>query len=135
MDALTKQCLGLNYEDRKTLIDNLQRSLETDVNPESKGKAAHYLDVMSDIVGRPIPLRIRESVFVWCRDMVIYQLLSEGYNTIQVGKMMSKNHATVIHARDTWQDALNFPFAFRAEMKIWKEFQKRIEDETDREAD
>jgi len=82
---------------------------------------------MEEILGEPIPVKSREVRFVWARTMVAYQLTQEGYTTEEAGRMMGKTHSDIIHLRNKMQDALDYSYAYKDIIDIWKQFQKLID--------
>ena len=68
----------------------------------------------------------RKANDVWGRTMVAYQMSMEGFTTIEIGRQMMKDHATIIHYRNKMMDVFAYPEGFRDILEIWDKFQKRI---------
>lgn len=88
--------------------------------------ADRYVRVMSDIVGQDILVRTRSSLLVWARNMVAYQLRSEGYPVVSVGNCLGINHSTVTHSSSRVREMLKRPKMYVREARIWTEFQKQL---------
>lgn len=135
MMTLRERCLGLPYKDRINLCAALQESIKQERregrNPNpSRGEI--LLDYLAEILGEPIPVKTRESRFVWARAMVAYQLTQEGFTTGEAGRMIGKDHSTIIHLRNKMKDALEYAYAFQDIIDIWKQFQNKLQDEIHR---
>lgn len=129
MMTLRERCLGLPYKDRINLCAALQESIKHERregrNPNpSRGEI--LLGYMAEILGEPIPVKSRESRFVWARTMVAYQLTQEGFTTGEAGRMLGRDHSTIIHLRNKMQDALDYAYAYRDIVDIWKQFQNKL---------
>lgn len=135
MMTLTEQCLELPYKDRLNLCAALRESIlqeRKERKPRCHNRGQILLDLMGEILGEPIPAKSRETRFVWARAMVAYQLMGEGFSTIEAGRMIGKDHSTIIHLRGNMIDALQYPTMYRDVVDIWKQFQNRLQDETHR---
>lgn len=85
---------------------------------------------MADILGEGyISYASRIPSHVWARTMVAYQMIKEGYSTLEIGRQMMKDHSTVTHMKVKMQDALSLPKAYGDIIEIWNKFQKRIQDD------
>lgn len=86
-----------------------------------------YVSVMSDVVGGNILRGSHLRDVVWPRHIVSYRMRSDGYSYTQIGECFKKNHATVINAVKRVREMLKYPKAYEKEMKIWEEFNKKLE--------
>ena len=124
--TLTDKILGLPYQDRLSLFRSLKQSLR---RPVDSNRGNVLLGYMEEILGEPIKLKSGLSRFVWARTMVAYQLTQERFSTLEIGRMLGKDHTTIIYMRDKMQDALSLPQAYRDILPIWNEFKKRIDND------
>lgn len=135
MITLREMCLGLPYKERLNLCSDLQESIVRERrdgrNPNSS-RGEILLGYMAEIVGEPIPVKSRESRFVWARTMVAYQLTQEGFTTGEAGRMIGKDHSTITFLKQKMQDALEYAYAFQDIIDIWKQFQNKLQDEIHR---
>lgn len=135
MMTLSERCLRLSYLDRLNLCESLKNSILRERNERRMGRDTDLsrggvlLGYMTEILGEPIPVKSRESRHVWARAMVVYQLTEEGFTTGETGGMVGKNHSTITHLKHKMRDALDYPFAYRDIIHIWKQFQNRLENE------
>lgn len=61
--------------------------------------------------------RDRENVIA--RIIIAYRLRYAGYSTVQVGRMLKKNHSTITHYERKMEFALKYPNAFPKLVKLW----------------
>lgn len=133
MLTLVDQCLQLPNRERLNLCAALRDSIlqeRRDKKPMNQNRAQVLLDMLSEILGEPIPVKSRLTRFVWARAIVAYQLLKEGYSTLESGRMLGKDHSTIIHMRDNMSYVLKFPSMYMDVINIWKQFQNKLQDET-----
>lgn len=132
MMTLENMCLSLSFKERMRLCESLRNSIikeRMERRPLPIGRCGFLMSYMEEILGEPIPTKSRVTRYVWARTMVAYQLIMEGYSTVEVGKMLNKDHSTVIHLRNKMQDALDYRFAYMDIMIIWDQFQNKISNE------
>ena len=133
MMTLTEQCLELPYKQRIDLCSTLMKSIreERRANSINHSRAATLKGYMEEILGEPYQVKSREPRFVWARTMVSYQLGMEGYAPSEIARMMEKDHATIVFMRHKMQDALNYAFAYKDIVNIWKQFQNKVHNNDD----
>ena len=125
--SLEEMCLQLPIEDRTELCNILQESIAR----ERKERPAFLYKMMADVLGvDDIPVKSRRAEFVWARSILAYQLVKEGMTASEAGRFLGKDHSTIIYMRRRVEDALMYPKQYTDVIYIWKQFQKRIEDET-----
>ena len=120
------QCLSLPYLDRLNLCEELINTIlqeRREKRPPHPNRCQILLEKMGQILGEPVQFKSRESKFVWARTMVAYQLTQEGFSLTETGRMIGKNHATIIHMRKKMEDALAYHYAYKDIVDIWKQFQ------------
>lgn len=81
---------------------------------------------MTQVVGEDILADTHRPRPVWGRYFVAYQLLLDGYSTNQAGKVISKNHTTVMNARERVKWAIEKPQMYPDEIAIWQKFQELL---------
>ena len=87
--------------------------------------------MMAEVLGvDDIPVKSRRAEFVWARSILAYQLVKEGMTASEAGRFLGKDHSTIIYMRRRVEDALMYPKQYTDVIYIWKQFQKKIEDET-----
>lgn len=129
-DALRDRCFALPYKERQALMDEIKESLIRDKKQMRRSDRGRILlEYMEEIIGESIPVRCRDAKCVWARTMVAYQLLKEGFTTLDAGRMLGKQYTTIIHMRHKMQDALDVPWAYKDIIDIWKRFQNRLQDD------
>lgn len=127
--TLAGRCLGLPFKERVELRDALTGSIERDRIRHDPDRFGVLLGYMERIVGFPIQDKSRESSHAWARAMVASQLIDEGFSTVEIGRMMGKDHSTVSYMRKKMRDALAYECAYKDIVGVWKQFQKMIQDE------
>ena len=83
-----------------------------------------YVDVMRGVCGFDVRTRCRARDVVWARNMVCYQLLSDGFTETSVGRFVGLDHSTVHYIKGQVESMLQNPNYFRNEMAVWKKFQE-----------
>ena len=130
--SIEEMCLQLPMEERIELCNHLQES----INRERKmgipvERPAFLKRMMAEVLGvDDIPVKSRRAEFVWARNILAYQLVKEGMTASEAGRFLGKDHSTIIYMRRRVEDALMYPKQYTDVIYIWKQFQKRIEDET-----
>ena len=125
--SIEEICLQLPIEDRTQLCNILQESIAR----ERKERPAFLKRIMAEVLGvDDIPVKSRRAEFVWARSILAYQLVKEGMTASEAGRFLGKDHSTIIYMRRRVEDALMYPKQYTDVIYIWKQFQKRIEDET-----
>lgn len=128
--TLEQRCLEMPYRYRLNLCAALQESILQERMDGKKlvcNRGDILLEMMGEILGEPVDLKSRDARFVWARTMVTYQLLQEGFSTTEAGRMIGKDHSTVINMRMRMQDALDLPQAYKDIINIWKQFKEKID--------
>ena len=84
-----------------------------------------YKGIIEAILGREIADgRKREDVAA--RMCIAYQLHTDGYTSGQVGKMIGRDHATVLHMIKMMDACRTYPKSNRIECDMWEEFQSKL---------
>lgn len=95
-----------------------------------------YKGYIESILGRSLNnSRKREDVAG--RMCIAYQLRVDGFSTGEIGKMVGRNHATVLYLCKQMQCCIAYPNSYRSEHDMWEAFQNMlnlntINNETDR---
>lgn len=129
---LKQMCDGLSLQDKVELREYL-----SDIISSVKGvvrktplRCSILMGEMADIMGvRAISYVSRIPLHVWARAMVAYQMILEGYTTMEISQQMCKNHATIHHLKIKMRDALSMPQIYQDILPSWNELQKRIDND------
>ena len=118
----------LTLKDKVELREYLSDMIESSRRVRSPLRCSVLLGEMAKAMGweQPIPYESRESLHVWARTMVAYQMLREGYSTVEVGHQMMKDHSTICHLRSKMQDVFDMPQAYEDILEMWDKFQNQI---------
>lgn len=84
-----------------------------------------YLELMNEIVGGDLRSKSRKSELVLGRALVALQLRRDGYTLNEIGNVINRDHATVVHCIDVAKDRLANTSDMDA-YDIWNKFQKEI---------
>jgi hypothetical protein len=109
------------------LINNLKASMVEE--PEvGQGRFAVLYKAATDIVGKGIlsSSRLREKVVG--RMMIVYQMRTEGYSLMEIGRHLVRHHASVYQLQRKMEDVLKYPKMFSDETRMWNEFQEKIKE-------
>ena len=128
--TLKERCLELPYTERLNLCAAIQDSIlqeRRDGRNPYQNRGQILMGMMNEIQGEPVPAKSRCPRWVWSRRMVAYQLILEGYSISDIGRMLEKDHATVIQMRHRMQDAFHYSYAYQDILELWKQFQNKID--------
>lgn len=130
--SIEEMCLQLPMEERVELCNHLQDSITRERKMGIPlGRPAFLKRLMAEVLGvDDIPVKSRRAEFVWARSILAYQLVKEGMTASEAGRFLGKDHSTIIYMRRRVEDALMYPKQYTDVIYIWKQFQKRIENET-----
>lgn len=127
---LQQEVLGLPLEEQKILHAALVKSMEeksysyrTNLCNEKGNK---YVNAMNGIIGRNILEPKRDSILVWGRNFVVWQLTQEGFTENQIGKFINMDHSTINHIKGRVREVMEFPAFYKQEIKMWTDFQLAI---------
>lgn len=88
--------------------------------------AENYIKIIEGIIGRKLNEKSRSREDVAGRMCVAIQLMRDGFSTPEVGKMIKRDHATVLHYKKCMEKCKAFPRSFRYECYILDEFEKQL---------
>lgn len=125
MNNIIHTCLALPKEERARLADILHESLR---GKYVAGRYSDLLQIATSILGPGIGTKRRDSHCVIGRMLIAYKMRDEGYSLNQIGMMMGRHHATIIHLERMMEDVLRYPDCFKIEMAYWQEFIKKTKE-------
>ena len=64
----------------------------------------------------------RDAVTTTVRSFVAYRLHKEGYSYTDIGRMMGRDHSSVIHLVERKENALSVPGAYKSETEMFNRF-------------
>lgn len=104
----------------------LYHLLEKNQSPPSIGaRFPAVLRAAETAVGRRLSNeRCKDNTTI--RAFVSHQLRSEEYTYSDIGRMLRRDHSTVMHLRGVMMDMLSVPQAFRREIQMYKEFKRLL---------
>ena len=113
-EKLKLMCEDLSLQDMVELREYLSYIIPCKSRIEKTTLRCNFLmGEMTDILGeRYISYASRICSHVWGRSMVAYQMIKEGYSTLEIGHQRMKDHSTVTHMKVMMQDALSLPKAY-----------------------
>lgn len=135
--SLQEMCLQLPMEARIELCKFLQDSITREKRVGvPMGRPVILKRMMAEILGVDnIPVKSRKTEFTWARNMIAYQLVKEGMTESETGRFLGKDHSTINYMKSRMDEALRYPRQYQDVMYIWKQFQNKIENETNRGSD
>lgn len=107
-----------------TARDMLRHLLEKNKCPPSIGERFPFILACAEIAAGRRLSRERSKENTTLRAMVSHRLRLEGYTYSEIGKMIQRDHSTVMHLCGVMRDMLSVPNAYREEMEIWGEFER-----------
>lgn len=121
---MKREILFLSTREKRGLV----RYIRDTISPEAlTGRdRCLYLVTMAERVflRRLSPGRTREDVMI--RSFVAYRLHGEGYSTTRIGKMIGRDHATVVHMIRKMEDILAYPGAYQDESEKYRRFENSL---------
>ena len=66
----------------------------------------------------------RDAVTTTVRSFVAYRLHKEGYSYNDIGRMMGRDHSTVVHLVERKENALSVPGAYKSETEMFNRFEE-----------
>ena len=126
-DYLTMTCLSLPVEDKEKLISILSRSVRGDVYETQFQRLMCALDVMSRTFGIDIRKRCRLQEYADLRSVFCYRMRMEGIPYKVIGKMVERDHSTVMNSCRRMDDALKYPRAFPELVQKFNQFEEALE--------
>lgn len=95
---------------------------ENDCPPSVGERFPFVLSCAELAVGRKLSReRCEDNTLI--RSFVSYILRSEGYGYNEIGKMLGRDHSTVIHLYNKMNDMLSVPYAYRKEIDMFRAFE------------
>lgn len=102
----------------------LRHLLEENGCPPSVGERFPFVLRCAEMaVGRKLS-RARSEENTLIRSFVSYRLRKEGYGYSETGRMLQRDHSTVIYLCNKAQDMLSVPNAYRREVEMFNEFER-----------
>lgn len=116
------ELLWNNYEE-PTAKRILRHLLDENECPPSVGERFPFVLACAEIaVGRKLSReRCEDNTLI--RSFVAYILRSEGYTYYDIGRMLQRDHSSVIHLYNRMSDMLSVPNAYRKEIDMFREFE------------
>ena len=73
------------------------------------------IEKLSEILGIDLLQKSKREEVVWARFACFYLLRKNGFTSLEIGKMLGKHHATVLHGAKRFEEMLgiNDPIAVR----------------------
>ena len=130
-EDMRHMCESLSLKDMVELRDYLSETIYSyKYRRKSPLRCSILCGELAKILGvQNISYVSRNHDDAWARTMVAYQMIREGYSTIEIGRQMLKNHSSVTYMKFKMQDALSLPQAYGDIIEIWNKFQIKIQDE------
>jgi len=126
MEELLAKINELSLEEKQSLHIILGKLIDTDTLTLQKDNTVkHHLDTMKIFAGNDfLDGGTREKTTA--RVVVSVCLREAGFNKSQIGKILNKNHATVIHYLKIWKDALRLPRIYRDTIELYKKYKDAL---------
>ena len=123
---LIRECLQLRQEHKKRLIDILQDSMKMDESDDSRFQT--LLTIATELCGTGIMTATIEPMSSLGRNMIAYQLRKEGYKSTHIGRLLHRNHSTIINMIAKINDLIEYPNTFLDEEEIFHKFQQKVKE-------
>lgn len=126
MKELISKCLQLPKGERERLISLLHDSLK-----QKKDVGARYNDLLriaTSVLGSGIDTKCRDTSCVIGRMLITYKMRAEGYTLMQIGNMLGRHHASILHLERMMEDVFRYPECFKIELAYWNMFIKELKE-------
>lgn len=120
MNNLIEKCLALPKEERERLSYILKESLKEKKNAAQRFK--QLFEIATSLLGFGIDSRCRDASCVIGRMLLVYKMRQEGFSLPQIGMMLGRSHASVLHLQRKMEDAFIYPQMFKIEIAYWNMF-------------
>ena len=124
MNEIINRCMQLSVEQRKELICFLKDSIKEGAYYRFR----KFLDIATEILGDGIISESRKFNCMMGRKLIAYQMRKEGCSLQYIGRCLNKNHATILYAVKSMEDAISLKHIFKVENMYLNEFEKRLKD-------
>lgn len=92
-----------------------------------------YMEAMSKVVGFDASEKTRRERSAIARCMVAYQMKMDGFSHERIAQVIKRHRTTAIWSINAMASMLQVPCCYPEEMKVWKEYQKLIQNIKDYE--
>ena len=127
MNEIIGKCLRLPKKERARLAELLKESLNEKANAPKRFR--ELLIVASNILGKGIDSKCRDTSCVIGRMLITYKMRDEGYSLNQIGIMMGRHHSTILHLERMMEDVFRYPDCFKNELAYWNVFIKALKED------
>jgi chromosomal replication initiation ATPase DnaA len=120
-DDILQEALALPPNRRANLIAEIRNSIEQE-------RIQRYETVKS-IVESVVCHKITDSrkrMNVRCRMFICYIMRKDGYTLEEIGKLMKKNHVTVLYSIRRMEDMLSLPRLYKEEIEQLKQIEELV---------
>jgi len=93
---------------------------------ENNALADEYIKAMSRIVGGDIRTGSRVSSYMWGRNFIAYKLRKDGYTLSRIGRILNRNHTTIMHGIRSAETAIEYPKSYSNAIYIWNAFKEQL---------
>lgn len=95
-------------------------------NAEGGSEAETCIKVMNGIIGLDIRTMNRSTLVRWGRYFLMYKLRRDGYTLNRIGKLLDRDHTTVMHGLKCAYHAIDNPRAYPDVIPIWNSFSEKL---------
>ena len=88
-----------------------------------------YLRIVETLMGEKVPFESRVRRYFVARMICVYQMHLDGYRNCEIERQCGKSNHSTINMIDEMRFILDHPGMYQEEMKLWKQFQKRIDND------
>ena len=105
-------------------VNILNQLLEDNGCPPSIGLRFPFVLACAELAAGKRLTKERSKENTMLRAFVAYRLREEGYTYFDIGKMLQRDHSTVVHLCRLMRDMLSVPNAYRKELEAFQEFER-----------
>lgn len=123
---LLAQIYNLTPSERVALKEALGVPLTHLVAERKRKHAEYYIEKMNEIIGDDVRSRRRDAMLVNARAALCHILRDETYTFAEIGRMLNRNHSTIMNACYLMEDALALPSQYPDVIHVYNKFKQAI---------
>lgn len=126
IDKLLSKSSTMPIEERKILVDRIQQSIEEFKKQWSSEQRYKILAPLAEEACGNKLNNSRERDVVLIRMFIAYKMRLEGYSLSEIGRVIHRHHATVLHYAQTMVDMNDVPKMYAEDLSKYKSFESAI---------
>lgn len=117
---------SLTLDEKQAVLAAVSQAIDHDTKTlKENSVVSKHLDTMKGFAGEDyLEGRRRENTYA--RVVVSVCLKEAGYNISAIGKILGKDHSTIIHYMNMWKNAMSLPIVFRDLISLYNKYKAAL---------